>query len=118
MPQEFHHPNKLRKEHIKNVAKEIVAVEPPIDSVKIAISTFFGGLVAYLVWILLHKLFSMVGLSEAATFVVVKAQELGAGDAVAAGAATGTGGYVASEVYKRIKEPLGIHSDPPPPPEP
>jgi hypothetical protein len=110
-------PDNLRQADIRHLTEEIVAVEPPIDSVKVAISTFFGGIVAYLVWILIHKLFSALGMAEVAALAIAQAEAFTAGDALAAGIAAGSGGYAASEVYKRLHRPLGIDSDPPPDPD-
>lgn len=114
MPKSKRRPKNLKPEDIKYLTEEIVEIEPPVDSKLIAVSAFFGGVVAYVIWILVHKLFAMIGLSEVASFIA--AQSNAVGEAGAAGVSAAGGGYVTSAVYKTLKKPLGIDSDPPPPP--
>ena len=94
--------------------EELVLAEPSVITLKFAIAAFVGGLVAYIVWVLIHKLLQTIGLADAGTSAYYLAQNSGIGDAVAAGIAAGAGGAAGAETYKWERDPiLGIHSNPP-----
>jgi hypothetical protein len=95
--------------------RKLVPVVSGLKTSKVAVAAFVGGVVAYLVWILIHKLLAAVGMSDIMPSGFFQAQVFGAGDAIAAGIAAGAGGAATVQTYKLIDEdqPLGIHSNPP-----